>query len=167
MPLQPLSGWVLDQLHIPLGDFSAGADRQPLLSAGGYPFITTICYEDVFGEQLTRQLAEVAYIINVTNDAWFGDSSQAFQHFQMAQMRALETGRYLVRATNTGVTGFIAPDGRILKQAPIFTTTTLTDSILPMAGVTPYAKMGDNAVFIILISIVLILAWLVRPKAKC
>ncbi len=151
LPLQPLSGWVLDQLQIPLGNFAAGADRQTLLTAGGYPFITTICYEDAFGEQVIRQVADAAYLVNVTNDAWFGDTSQPYQHMQMAQMRALETGRYLVRATNTGLTGFVTPEGRISQQAPLYTTTTLTDSILPMTGLTPYARLGDTGVFGLLI----------------
>ena len=153
LPLQPLSGWILEMVQIPLGDFTPGKDRQTLLTAGGYPFITTICYEDVFGEQINRQIGEAAYIVNVTNDAWFGNSSQPYQHMQMAQMRALESGRYLVRATNTGLTGFVAPDGNLIKQAPLFTTMTLTDSILPMSGVTPYAMIGDNLVFSILLTL--------------
>jgi len=156
LPLQPLSGWVLDLIQIPLGNFTAGDDRQTLLLAGGYPFITTICYEDVFGEQVMRQLDQAAYIVNVTNDAWFGNSSQPYQHMQMAQMRALESGRYLARATNTGLTGFIAPDGSIQKQAPLFTTTTLTDSIIPMGGITPYALLGDNLIFAALMSWLLV-----------
>lgn len=157
LPLQPLSGWVLDLIQIPLGNFAAGDDRQTLLTAGGFSFVTTICYEDAFGEQVNKQIADAAYIVNVTNDAWFGDSAQPHQHMQMAQMRALETGRYLVRATNTGITGFIAPDGSIRKQAPSFTTTTLTDTIVPMGGVTPYSRIGDNLVFAALILLVLVL----------
>jgi apolipoprotein N-acyltransferase len=147
LPLQPLSGWVLDRLAIPLGNFAAGAARQPLLKAGGYPFVTTICYEDAFGELVNRQVGQAAYLVNVTNDAWFGDTSQPHQHMQMAQMRALETGRYLVRATNTGLTGFVMPNGKISARAPLFTTTTLTSTIIPMAGLTPYARWGDQVVF--------------------
>lgn len=150
LPLQPLSGWILDQLQIPLGNFTPGADRQKLLRAGGYPFSSSICYEDAFGEQSIRQLDEAAYLVNVTNDAWFGDSSQPHQHMQMAQMRALETGRYLVRVTNTGLSGFVTPDGKLFKQAPMFTTTTLTDKIVPMTGMTPYAYLGDKAVLLML-----------------
>jgi apolipoprotein N-acyltransferase len=157
LPLQPLSGWVLDLIRIPLGNFSAGDDSQTLLTAGGFPFVTTICYEDAFGELVARQIGDAAYIVNVTNDAWFGDTSQPYQHMQMARMRALETGRYLVRATNTGLTGFVAPDGSISKQAPLFTTTTLTDTIVPMGGITPYATIGDNVVFAVLIIAVLFL----------
>jgi apolipoprotein N-acyltransferase len=147
----------LDLIEIPLGSFTAGGDKQPLLTAGGHRFVTTICYEDAFGELVARQVADAAYLVNVTNDAWFGDTSQPHQHMQMAQMRALETGRYLVRATNTGTTGFVAPDGSIIQQAPLFTTTTLTDSIVPMTGLTPYAKWGDETVFAGLIGLVLVL----------
>lgn len=168
LPLQPVSGWVLDQLEIPLGNFTAGPDRQPLLRAGGYPFTTTICYEDAYGEQVSRQIADAAFIVNVTNDAWFGDTSQPYQHMQMAQMRALETGRYLVRATNTGLTGFVGPDGAIRKQAPLFVATTLTDTIVPMGGVTPYARFGDQAVFALLSAWVLLLhlltTWVIHRK---
>ena len=162
LPLQPLSGWILDLINIPLGDFAAGADRQPLLRAGGYPFVTTICYEDAFGEQVIRQIAEAAYIVNVTNDGWFGDTSQPYQHMQMAQMRALETGRYLVRATNTGLTGFVRPDGSISKQAPLLTTTTLTDMITPMGGITPYARIGDFGVFVGLLGTLLLRYFSIR-----
>ena len=156
LPLQPLSGWVLDQLNIPLGSFTAGAAGQPLLKAGGHAFVSTICYEDAFGEQVGRQVEQAAYLVNVTNDAWFGDTSEPHQHMQLAQMRALETGRYLLRATNTGLTGFVLPNGQISKQAPLFETTTLTDTIVPMAGLTPYARFGDKTVFTGLLLLVMI-----------
>ena len=146
LPLQPVSGWILDLIAIPLGSFTPGAEYQPLLKAGGYPFVTTICYEDAFGNEVIRQVKEAAYLVNLTNDAWFGDSSQPYQHLQMAQMRALETGRYMLRATNTGVTAVIAPDGSVQSQAPLFTLYTLTDTIVPMQGLTPYARWGDRAV---------------------
>jgi apolipoprotein N-acyltransferase len=147
LPLQPLSGWISKLVQIPLGDFTPGENSQALLSAAGHPFLSTICYEDVFGEQVAKQVEKAKYIVNFTNDAWFGDSSEPYQHMQMAQMRALETGRFLVRATNTGLTGFVAPDGSITKQAPLFTTTALTDSIIPMSGVTPYSVVGDAGAF--------------------
>lgn len=143
LPLQPVSGWILDLIEIPLGSFTPGAAQQTLLKAGGYPLITTICYEDAFGNEVIRQVKDAAYLLNLTNDAWFGDSAQPYQHLQISQMRALETGRYMVRSTNTGVTAFIAPDGSIQSQAPLFTLFALTDSILPMQGLTPYAQWGD------------------------
>ena len=147
LPLQPLSRWVLDRLNIPLGSFTAGAADQSLLIAGGYPFITTICYEDAFGELVVSQVDQAAFLVNVTNDAWFGDTSQPYQHMQMAQMRALESGRYLARATNTGFTGIVAPNGKIVKKAPLFKTATLIGEVMPMRGLTPYARYGDKGVF--------------------
>ena len=91
---------------------------------------------------------------------------------QMAQMRALETGRFLVRATNTGLTGIVTPEGEIMQQAPLFTTTTLTNTIIPMSGVTPYSKYGDSSVFTFLFCSVLVLyvrsRWFnVLSKRRC
>jgi len=146
MPLQPFSGWVLKNLHIVMGDFTPGGDRQPLLRAGGYPFITTICYEAAFGDAGLHGLPEAAYLVNVTNDAWFGDSSEPHQHLQIARMRSLETGRYMLRSTNTGITAVIGPDGKVRATAPAFTTTALAADITPMGGMTAYAHWGDKPV---------------------
>jgi apolipoprotein N-acyltransferase len=160
MPWQPVSGFVLQQLHIGLGDFTPGSDHQPLLKAGGYPFITSICYEDAFGDVGLSGLPEAAFLVNVTNDAWFGDSFEPHQHVQIAAMRALETGRFMLRTTNTGVTAVIAPDGKIVQQAPLFKTKVLKASITPMGGLTPYARWGDQPVIIVVMVLFgLILVW--------
>ena len=95
-------------------------------------------------------LPEAAYLVNVTNDGWFGDSIEPYQHMQIAQMRAVETGRYLLRSTNTGVTAIVAPDGVIIDKAPMFTKTVLKGSIYPMGGLTPYARLGDSIVILTL-----------------
>lgn len=157
LPLQPLSGFILNSLAIKLGQFTAGDLKQALLNAVGYPFITTICYEDAFGELGLININQAAFLINVTNDAWFGDSIESHQHLQIARMRALETGRYLLRATNTGVTAIVDAKGRILQQAPIFEATSITDNIIPMTGLTPYARFADKPILIFLISVFLIL----------
>lgn len=152
LPLQPFSGWVLHSLAIlPVGVFTAGSTDQPLLRAAGYPFITSICYEDAFGEEGVRYLSDAAYLINVTNDGWFGDSIEPYQHMQMARMRALETGRYLLRSTNTGLTAVVSPDGKIIQQIPMFTATALTAEIIPMGGMTVYAEIGDKPILLLLI----------------
>lgn len=150
LPLQPLSGYILSLLNIRLGNFSSGGDDQKLLVAGGYSFATSICYEDAFSGESVRAMPEAAYLVNVTNDAWFGDSIEPHQHMQIAQMRALEVGRYLLRVTNTGVTAIVAPDGTIEKKAPQFTTTVLKGSILPMKGMTVFAQLGDGAIVLAL-----------------
>lgn len=155
LPLQPLSGFVLSMINMRLGNFTAGSIVQPLLKAGGYQFITSICYEDAFGDVSIRGISDAAYLVNVTNDAWFGNSIEPHQHLQIARMRAMETGRYLLRATNTGMTAVVAPDGKIIKQAPLFTTTVLTESITPMGGLTPFASFGDKPVITLMVILLL------------
>jgi apolipoprotein N-acyltransferase len=159
MPWQPVSGFILKQLQIGLGDFTPGGKQQALLTAAGYPFITSICYEDAFGDAGRDFLADAAFLVNVSNDAWFGNSFEPHQHLQIAAMRALESGRYMARATNTGVTAFIDPKGTIIKQAPLFTTTVLSEKIIPMQGLTPYARLGDQLIMCAILLITL-LAWL-------
>ncbi len=150
LPLQPLSGFVLKLLNIQMGSFTSGGDKQKLLIAGGYPFATSICYEDAFGNEVLRSLPEAAFLVNVTNDAWFGDSIQPYQHMQIAKMRSLETGRHMLRATNTGVTAIVAPNGTIVNEAPLFRQTVLKGKIFPMGGMTPYARIGDSIILFIL-----------------
>jgi len=143
LPLRPVLGFILEILQIPLADFTAGAPRQTLLQAAGHPLIASICYEDIFGQESLAGLPEGAYLVNVTNDAWFGDSFAPYQHWQKARMRALETGRYMLRATNTGVTGIIDAGGKPVAVAPMFQREALTGMLQPMAGATPYALWGD------------------------
>lgn len=157
LPLQPLSGFVLDMINIKLGNFSPGAVNQALMKAGGYRFITLICYEDAFGDLSIHGLADAAFLVNVTNDGWFGDSIEPHQHLQMARMRAIETGRFLLRSTNTGATAIVSPTGQIVKQAPLFQETVLTGTITPMGGITPYAEWGDQPVIAVMVVLLLIL----------
>ena len=151
LPWQPVSGFILNSLAIKLGNFKSGGIAQPLLKAGGYSFITSICYEDAFGDAGIIGLPDAAYLVNVTNDGWFGNSIEPYQHLQIARMRAMETGRFLLRSTNTGVTAVVAPDGKIINQAPLFKATVLTGTITPMGGMTPYASAGDKPVIIALL----------------
>ncbi|NJD08484.1 MAG: apolipoprotein N-acyltransferase, partial [Methylococcaceae bacterium] len=109
LPIRSVFGFVAELLEIPMANFERGSDRQALLRAGGYPLAASICYEDGFGHESRFGLPEAAYVVNVTNDAWFGRSLEPDQHLQMARMRALESGRYLLRATNTGVTAIVSP----------------------------------------------------------
>ncbi len=165
MPWRPFSTWVMAQLNLALGDLASGGDQQPLLKTAGYPFATSICYEDAFGEAAIAALPAAAFLVNVTNDAWFGHSLEPYQHLQIATMRALETGRYLLRATNTGVTAVVAPNGTIIAQAPLFTQTALTARIIPMQGRTPYSYWGDVPVVgVLLVGLMVLL--MARHKAN-
>ncbi|HLF96025.1 MAG TPA: apolipoprotein N-acyltransferase [Methylococcaceae bacterium] len=150
LPLRPLLGWILDVMEIPLGDFDAGAREQPLLVAAGQPLAASVCYEDAFGNESRAGLPEAAYLVNVSNDAWFGDSIAPHQHLQMARMRALETGRWMLRATNTGVTAVIDAQGRIVSRLPQFQQGVLAADVTPMRGATPYVRWGDAPVILLL-----------------
>ncbi|MGX2040202.1 apolipoprotein N-acyltransferase [Methylocaldum sp. MU1018] len=150
LPLRPVLGFMLDVLEIPLSDFASGNGEQKALVAAGHPLAASICYEDIFGQESLADLPQAAYLVNVTNDAWFGDSIAPHQHVQMARMRALETGRYMLRATNTGVTAIISPKGEIAVAAPLFRQARATGTITPYAGSTPYARWGDRPVVILL-----------------
>jgi apolipoprotein N-acyltransferase len=153
LPWRPISGFILKSLKVKLGNFTPGTNSQPLLIAGGQPFLTSICYEDVFGEGVIKGLPEAAYLVNVTNDGWFGDSVEPHQHMQLARMRAIETGRFMLRATNTGLTAIVSPNGKIQGQAPLFKTTALTGKIRPMGGMTPYALVGDAPIILFILSL--------------
>ncbi len=147
----PLRDWlaeVLDFLPVPEADFSAGDPQQPLLNAAGYPVGSSICYEIAFGEQLIAALPEAAFLVNVSNDAWFGDSLAPHQHLEMARMRARETERYLLRATNTGISAIIDADGRLLVQSKQARTETISADLQPRSGATPYARVGNWPVVI-------------------
>ena len=165
----PLRNWlsrVLDFLPIPQADFSAGRPDQPLLKAAGYPFAASICYEIAFGEQLIKALPEAAFLINVSNDAWFGDSLAPHQHLEMARMRARETGRWLLRATNTGISAIIDPDGMVVAQARQFEVDTVSHDIEPRRGATPYARLGNTAIIGFCLLLLVASLWLVPPVAK-
>ena len=146
IPLKSLWGWVISVLHIPLSDFARGAPDQRPLAIGGQQVAVNICYEDVFGEEIIRQLPAATVLVNVSNLAWFGDSFAPWQHAQMSQMRALESGRMMLRATNTGLTAIIDPQGRLLAYLPPFTRGSLGGSIQGYAGSTPYVRWGNAAI---------------------
>jgi len=159
LPLRWLIGHALDALAVPNADFSQGSQEQPLLQAAGYPVATSICYEVVFGEQVIRDLPEAAMLVNVSNDAWFGRSLAPHQHLEMARMRALETGRYMLRATNTGISAIIDYQGRILQQSAQFEQAVVTDLVIPMQGATPYVRIGNVPVLLLAAILLLLCGW--------
>ncbi len=145
IPLRPLLGTLVSKLAIPLQDFSRGSNTPQPLAVAGEQVAVNICYEDVFGEEIIRQLPQATLLVNVSNVAWFGRSIAPQQHLQIAQMRALETGRSMLRATNTGMTAVINPSGQVVAVAPEFTQAVLTHTIAGMRGATPYVRWGNAA----------------------
>ena len=164
IPLRPLLGWLVNSvLNIPMSDMARGGDRQPLLRVAGQRVAIAICYEDVFGEELIRYLPEASLLVNVSNDAWYGRSHAAMQHNQIAQMRALESGRMMLRATNTGVTSIIGRDGVVQQMLPQHEEGVLSGQVQGYTGSTPYARWG-NAAVLCLLTLMLAAAWGLRKK---
>ena len=145
----PLFGWFYDVVDIPMSDQTRGAPEQPPLALGEQRVAVNICYEDLFGRELIRSLPEATLMLNISNLAWYGDSFAQPQHLQIARMRALETGRPMLRSTNTGMTAVVNPDGSVAGVLPAFTQGALRLEVQGYAGLTPYARWGDRAAMLI------------------
>lgn len=145
----PAFAWTLALLKIPMSNFSPGAAVQPPLLLAGEKVAVNICYEDLFGEEIIRALPEATLLVNLSNTAWFGDSLAQPQHLQIAQMRALETGRTMLRATNTGMTAIVNPRGRVDRVLPPFSEGALAGEVSGYTGATPYVRWGNAAVLLL------------------
>jgi apolipoprotein N-acyltransferase len=144
IPLKAAFSWIYrDWLNMPLSDLSRGSTHQQPMQVAGEKVAINICYEDVFGEEIIRQLPQATLLVNASNDAWYGESLAAYQHMQFSQARALETGRTMLRTTNTGATAMIDPHGYVLAHAPHFTQTTLNVMAQGYTGSTPYVRFGN------------------------
>jgi apolipoprotein N-acyltransferase len=125
-----------------MSSFSPGPDAQALPIMEGIPVAVFICYESAFPEEFRDDLQKAQLIATLSDDSWFGQSLGLYQHQEMDQMRAIETGRYLVRATNNGGTSVISPQGKIIASIPNFQAGVLKSSIVPMQGNTPWLILG-------------------------
>ncbi len=151
-------------MSLPYTDTVAGPARPPLLEAGGQKLSLSICYEDAFGAEQLYALPEATLLVNVSNDAWFGDSIAPHQHLQIARTRSLEAGRWQLRATNTGITAFIDPRGVVHSRLPQFETGVLRATVQPRTGLTPYAATGNWPV--ILLGLCLLTAAALRLRRR-
>lgn len=145
-PVPPFVRSWMRLMSLPYDDLTPGAEDQPVLSAAGQKLGLTICYEDAYGSHQLKILREATLLINVTNNAWYGDSAAPHQHLQIARFRALEAGRYLLRAANDGITAVIGPHGGIVARLPQFQEAVLRAEVRPMSGLTPYARLGNYPV---------------------
>jgi len=130
-------------MNLPYSDFESGASDQSPLAAAGETLAPTICYEDAYAAEQLALVRRSTLLVNVTNDAWFGDSTAPHQHLDISRMRSLETGRPMLRATNDGVTALIAHDGTLLGRLPQFKPGVLSGTVEPRLGLTPYARFGN------------------------
>ena len=134
-------------MNLPFSDLTPGEDEQALLvTADGTRLAVAICYEDSYGAEMSYAFPEAALLINVSNDAWFGDSIAPHQHLQIARMRSLEFGRFSIRATNTGISAFIDARGKVLRSGVQFEPVTITMKVQPRTGTTPYTGSGNRPV---------------------
>lgn len=165
----PVPDFVRHQMQVldmPYSDLGAGEAQPELLRLQGLPVATFICYEAVFGREVIRDLPAAQLLVNVSNDAWFGRSFAPYQHFQIAQMRAVETGRDLLRATNTGLTALVDATGRVQGQLPPFEVGVLRGEVVPRTGTTPYVRWGDWPVLVWLVASLSLAAWLRKRAAS-
>lgn len=149
LPLRWLIGDTLDALAVPNADFTPGKAGQTLVQAAGYPVGSSICFEVAFARVINDSLPEAAFLVNVSNDGWFGRSLAPFQHLEIARVRAKETGRALLRATNTGISAIIDHDGTIQSRSQQFEQAVVKGDIVPRQGATPYVRFGDWPVVLV------------------
>jgi apolipoprotein N-acyltransferase len=161
----PLFSWVYRWLNIPMAGFTPGAETQAPVRLSKHLVAINICYEDTFGREIARQLPDAELLVNISNMAWYGQSLAADQHAQFSQMRALETSRWMLRATNTGVTAAINEKGKIVAALPQFTRGVLEVNATPRQGATPYVRWKDWPILLLLLAVFLF-AVVVHRKAR-
>lgn len=166
IPFKWIIGWIYQFMNMPLSDFASGGTQQAPLEMAGQKVAFNICYEDSFGEELIASAAHATILANVSNLGWFGNTEATSQHLQISQARALETGRFILRATNTGMTAIVRPDGEIASIAAPSTTQVLTGFAEGRTGNTPYMQYGNLPILAFTITILLIttiLGWKKTP----
>ena len=163
-PMRWLLNLFSDLINIPYSDLTPGPREQELMIVDGNALGLSICFEDVFSRDIMLALPAANLLINLSNDAWFGDSTAPHQHMQIAQMRSLETERVMMRATNTGVTAFIDHKGRPTGQTAQFETQSITQAVLGRDGVTPFYYFASIQGLLAVLPFLAVLV-LVRRKA--
>ncbi|HAT40573.1 MAG TPA: apolipoprotein N-acyltransferase [Rheinheimera sp.] len=150
VPFESLLRDIAPFFDLPNSSFSRGQWQQPNLRAKGRALLPALCFEIAFPRQILANFRDdTHFILTVSNDAWFGDSHGPWQHLQIAQMRAREFGRPVLRATNTGVTATIDANGKIRQQAPQFTEAVLNDDVPLYQGRTVYSLIGDSLLYLV------------------
>jgi apolipoprotein N-acyltransferase len=144
IPLPLFLGWLYRWMDMPLAGFSRGGSVQAPLELANQRVAFNICYEDGFGDELIAAASQASLLANVSNMAWYGHSHAMEQHLQQSQARALETGRYMVRATNTGMTAIINPKGQVVAYLKPDTAAVLEGEIAGYQGSTPYMWLGSS-----------------------
>ncbi len=154
----PLESWLrglIGFFELPMSNFSRGGQQQPLISVNGQQIGASICYEIAFGEEVINALPAASMLVNISNDAWFGGSLGPYQHLQIARMRSIETGRPLLRATNTGITAIVDHHGKIQNSAPQDKRLVVSGVVQPQQGSTPYVRVGNMFVIVLMLLLII------------
>lgn len=167
LPFEGMLRGLINFFNLPMSSFTPGADKQPLLEAAGHKIAASVCYEDVFGGEMTDSLPEATLLVNGSNNAWYGDSLAPHQHLQISRMRALETGRPMLRATTNGISAFVSPLGLVLKKTQQFKQEILFYAIQPMKGVTVFSRFGDWASLIGVWLVIVVIFMAGATKRQC
>jgi apolipoprotein N-acyltransferase len=165
VPLEGLLRGLIAFFDLPTSHMAPGPDGQPLLDIGGPRAAMAICYEVVYPDLVRADGANADVLMTVSNDTWFGASIGPLQHLEMAQMRALENGRWLLRATNNGVTAIVDARGRIRERIPQFEAGVLRGTWRSTHGTTPFTRYGELPLTACC-GLLLLLAWLVRTPTR-
>lgn len=156
VPFESLFRPIARHLNIPMSSMSSDSNNQSQLIMQGFKFAAVICYEIILPQLVwSTYTADTDFLLTVSNDAWFGNSIAPWQHMQMAQARAIEFGRPLLRSTNDGITVAIDQYGTIIKQLPQFKQTVLTIALSPAVGQTPFALWGTAVYWLITLALLL------------
>jgi len=148
LPLESYLRGLIRFFNIPMSGFSLPEQQQEIIRIKGLPVATTICYEDIFPVLARQNLPNARFLLNLSNNGWYGDSLAPHQHLQIAQMRALESGRELIRSTTSGISAIVDHKGRIKTQTPQFKKAILTGQVQPRIGYTPYIRYNNLAVIL-------------------
>ncbi|WP_106478498.1 apolipoprotein N-acyltransferase [Phytohalomonas tamaricis] len=143
LPLESTLRGIIGFFDLPMSSFGTGNGDQPPLLAHGLRLGVAICYEIVYPDLVRQRAKDANVLLTVSNDTWFGHSIGPLQHMQMARLRALENNRYLLRATNNGMTAIVSPRGEIIAHASRFEKAVLNGEVRAMAGETPFTRTGS------------------------
>lgn len=164
MPMLEYLDWLRNWVQLPFDSVRRGTGST-VINVAGQPARLSICYEDAYGTEMIKGLPAATLLINISNDGWFTNSIEPFQHMEIARMRAKETGRYLIRSTNIGISAIVNPMGRIIATADAYTTTSIRGEAVPYKGQTPFIRFG-NFIIIPFLTLLLALVLLITIKRK-
>ena len=167
VPLPEFAKKLAGFFQLPMSGFSHGAQDQSGLEVAGYKMAPSICYEDAFGEELIDFLPEAALLINGSNNAWYGKSWAAYQHLQIARMRAIETQRQSIRSTTTGISALIDEYGQLTQQTKLHERAILTGTVQPLQGATLYVRWGNWPILVfMLLALGLLVVRMIRRRER-